>query len=124
MKKFDFTVVDIGDGNKVGVIFSTHYISPLKRITEIQSICMDKAKDCDEIYFDFLLCTRNSRERYAKVRCTNGRLDLKQFTYVPLNRDHTLRKVSSKYYKENYDELDWTYVSHDNRRMIINGMIV
>lgn len=123
MKSFDLVVIE-NDCNRACMIFSTNFISPVKVIHEIQSLHQGILTECTEVYFDFLLCSRNSDERYAKVVCTNGILDMTQFSYVKVGKKDALRKISAQYYKDNEDQLDWTYADQIKRKLITRGIAI
>lgn len=123
MKNYDFAIID-DNNRKIYIVFSTNYISPLKMINEIQETICEHAKISADIYFDFLLCNRNEKERFAKISCTNGSLDLENFSYVSVDKKSPLRKISAHYYRENYDSLDWTYAGKNKMKLIINGVIL
>ena len=123
MKSVDLVVIE-NDCNRACMIFSTNYISPVKVIHEIQALHQSILTECTEVYFDFLLCSRNSDERYAKVVCTNGILDMTQFSYVKVGKKDALRKISAQYYKDNEDQLDWTYADQIKRKLIARGIAI
>ena len=79
---------------------------------------------CSEVYFDFLLSTRNSNERYAKVHCANGVLDMTKFSYIKVSKKDSLRRISAEFYRENADRLDWTYADPIKRKLIIRGCVI
>lgn len=123
MKNYDLAVIN-RQNTKLYMVFSTNYISPLKMIDEIQVLLGDIVMDSAEIFFDFLLCNKNDRERYAKMVCTDGLLDVNQFSYISVDKKSELRKISAHYYKENYHCLDWTYVSEAKKKLIANGVVI
>lgn len=123
MKDYDFLALE-DNGHKKGIIFSTSYISPVKAIKEIQIQHSHELIECSEVYFDFLLSTRNSNERYAKVHCSNGVLDMTQFSYIKVSKKDSLRRISAEFYRENADRLDWTYADPLKRKLIIRGIII
>lgn len=123
MKEYDFLVFE-NNGYKVGIIFSTNFISPIKSISELQTKHKEELANCEEVYFDFLLSTRNSSERFAKAPCTNGVIDMDQFSYINVRRKELLRKVSSEFYKKNLDDFDWTYADPIKRKLIARGLII
>ena len=123
MKNYDLTVINSQNQN-LCIVFSTNYISPLKMIDEIQVLLGDIVTDSTEVFFDFLLCNKNDRERYAKMVCKDGMLDVNKFSYISVDKKSELRKISAHYYKEHYHCLDWTYVSEAKKRLIANGVII
>ena len=123
MKDYDLVVIDNGC-NRSCVIFSTNYISPVKSIEEIQTQHSHELIECREVYFDFLLSTRNSNERYAKVHCSNGVLDMTKFSYIKVSKKDSLRRISAEFYKENADRLDWTYADPLKRKLITRGLVI
>lgn len=123
MKDYDLVVIDNGC-KRYCMIFSTNFISPIKVIKEIQIQHSSLLNECSEVYFDFLLCTRNSNERYAKVNCMNGILDMTQFSYIKVSKKDSLRKISAQFYRENADRLDWTYADQLKRKLITRGIII
>lgn len=123
MKNYDIVTIN-NNRNKTYIVFSTNYISPLKMFNEIQKSLQEDINDCTEIYFDFLLCNKNDTERYAKIIFQNGLLDIKQFSYIYVDKKSELRRISMEYYKENFKSLDWTYVSDTKKKLIFNGVII
>lgn len=123
MKDYDFLILE-DNGHKKGIIFSTNCISPIKAIKEIQMQHSGELSQCSEVYFDFLLSTRNSNERYAKVHCENGVLDMTQFSYIKVSKKDSLRRISAEFYRENADRLDWTYADPLKRKLIIRGIVI
>ena len=112
------------DNNNLCIIFSTTYISPLKSLNEIKEKYINCFKECSDIYFDFLLCNRNQNERFAKVINYQEKLDISNFEYIKVEKKDYIRELSTKYYKENYDYLDWTYVSSIKRKLISKGIVI
>lgn len=121
----DFDIVETKNGDcRICIIFSTNYISPMKAINEIQTQYCKILERYTEVYFDFLLCSRNSNERYAKVDCTNGILDTARISYIKVKKRDFLRKASTRYYKENMDRLSWTYVDSLKKKLISKGVVI
>ncbi len=123
MKNYDLVTIN-NNNRKIHIVFSTNYISPLKMFNEIQDLLKTHTNDYSEVYFDFLLCNKNDRERYAKIIFQNGLLDIKQFSYIQVDKRSDLRRHSMEYYKENFKKLDWTYVSEAKRKLIVSGVVV
>lgn len=123
MKSFDLITID-NAGDNICIVFSTSFISPLKVIDEIQQSYKDRIIKYKTIYFDFLLCTRNTQQRYAKVDCNEGKIDIENINYIAVNKKDALRRISAEYYRNNYDDLDWTYVSSVKKKLIFNGIIL
>lgn len=57
MKNYDIVTIN-NNRNKIYIVFSTNYLSPLKMFNEIQKSLQEDINDCTEIYFDFLLCNK------------------------------------------------------------------
>lgn len=119
MKDYDIQTIEY-NGCKTCIIFSTHYISPLKYIKEIQLEYSELLKECNEVYFDFLLSRRNSNERFAKMICNAGLLE--QFEYIRISKKDPLRKISAGYYRT--ADVDWTYCSDIKKKLIMRGLVI
>lgn len=119
MKNYDF-IIDNSNNKKICIIFSTNYISPISMLNDIQKDFLEKLKDFNEIYFDLLLCNKNSSERFAKIVCQNGIFDINEFSYLDPANEFTLREISKKYYINNAKNVDWTYVSSSRKALILN----
>lgn len=123
MKYYDLIKCEI---NKkiICIIFSTTYISPLKSLNEIENNYKSFFVDCTDIYYDFLLCKKNANERFAKVINYEDKLDISKIEYINIKKRDLIREISAKYYKEHFNDLDWTYVSSIKQKLIAKGIVI
>lgn len=123
MKTYDINIIEYNNTKSV-IVFSTNYISPLKEFDKIQDFLRNFPADIKNVYFDFLVCTKNDNERYAKIEIKDGLLNFNEFKYLLLDKDNDLRKISADYYKNNLKSIDWSYAGNIKRELISNGLII
>ena len=123
MKAYDINIIEYNNTKSI-IVFSTNYISPLKEFDKIQDFLRNIPADIKNVYFDFLVCTKNDNERYAKIEIKDGLLNFNEFKYLLLDKDNDLRKISADYYKSNLKSIDWTYAGDIKRELISNGLII
>jgi len=124
MKRYDIKVINKDNDKDICMIFSTSYISPLKFTADIEKELSHIYNQRIEVVFDFFLSSGNSSERFAKA-CFDGRSFIKSsFEYIKVEKNDDLRRLSAQYYKDSNGEVDFTFLSEIQKKMIFSGIAI
>lgn len=124
MKRYDISTFYTNENKKQYIVFSTSYISPLKYINEIEKELSNEVHSETEIFFDLLLSSGNSKERFGRAIYDGKQFDKKSFEYLSVPKQDFLRSFSAKYYEKYNNYVENSILNSIQRKMLCKGICI
>ena len=113
------------DKKKCIVYSKNAMITPLDEIKLIKEEIQKSHVENDvTIYFDFLMCSGNGLNRFAKARYDKQQENILDFEEMKISKDYVLRKISANYYKDKHDIIDNSILTSVQKKMIKKGLAI
>jgi hypothetical protein len=120
----DYKIYELDKTSNTCIIFSTHYISPLKFKEDINNELKYNFNHELNIIFDFILSNGNNNKRFAKAYFNGDYLVNESIEYIHLDKDDEIRRISTQFYKENEKYVDFTFLNSVQRKLILRGIAI